>query len=76
MFIYESKDIRDRLIFTIIVLIIVRIGCQVPIPGTDARVIDEVLGGLSTGAFGFFDAMTGSSFSNFSIFGVGLFLRS
>lgn len=69
---FKVKDIRDRLIFTIVVLIIVRIGCQIPVPGTDSAVIQEVLGGLTTGAFGFFNAMTGSSFANFSIFALNI----
>ncbi len=69
---FKVKEIRNKLIFTIVILIIVRIGCQIPLPGTDASVIDEVLGNLKTGGFGFFDAMTGSSFSNFSIFALNI----
>ena len=66
---FKIKDIRDRLIYTIIMLIIVRIGCQLPLPGTDRAVIQQVLGGLG---FGFFDAMTGSSFSQMSIFALNI----
>lgn len=69
---FRVKEIRDKLLFTIVILIIVRIGCQIPLPGTDSSVIEEVLGGLSTGAFGFFDAMTGSSFSRLSIFALNI----
>lgn len=69
---FKVKEIRNKLIFTIVILIIVRIGCQIPLPGTDASVIQEVLGNLKTGGFGFFDAMTGSSFSNFSIFALNI----
>ena len=69
---FKIKEIRKRIIYTIVMLIIVRLGCQLPLPGTDAAVIKEVLGGLSTGAFGFFDAMTGSSFSSMSIFALNI----
>ena len=69
---FKVKEIRKRILFTIVMLIIVRIGCQLPLPGTDANVIKEVLGGLSSGAFGFFDAMTGSSFSTMSIFALNI----
>ncbi len=69
---FKIKEIRKRIIFTIVMLIIVRIGCQLPLPGTDADVIKEVLGGLSSGAFGFFDAMTGSSFSSMSVFALNI----
>ena len=71
---FKIKDIRDRLIYTIIMLIIVRIGCQLPLPGTDTSVIKEVLGGLTgaDGGFGFFNALTGSSFSQMSIFALNI----
>ena len=69
---FKIKEIRRKLLYTIVMLIIVRIGCQIPLPGTDADVIKEVLGGLSTGAFGFFDALTGSSFSSMSIFALNI----
>ena len=69
---FKIKDIRDRLIYTIIMLVIVRIGCQLPLPGTDSGVIKEVLGGLAAGGFGFFDALTGSSFSSMSIFALNI----
>ena len=41
---FKVPEIRKRLLFTIVMLIIVRIGCQLPLPGTDASVIKEVLG--------------------------------
>lgn len=69
---FKVKEIRKRILFTIVMLIIVRIGCQLPLPGTDSNVIQEVLGGLSSGAFGFFDAMTGSSFSTMSVFALNI----
>ncbi len=69
---FKVKEIRKRLIFTIVMLIIVRIGCQIPLPGTDPTVVKEVLGNLAGGAFGFFDALTGSSFSSMSIFALNI----
>ena len=69
---FKIKDIRDRLIYTIIMLIIVRIGCQVPLPGLNSSVLSEVLGSLSENGFGFFDALTGSSFSSMSIFALNI----
>ncbi len=69
---FRIKEIRKRLLYTIVMLIIVRIGCQIPLPGTDANVIKQVLGGLAEGGFGFFDALTGSSFSSMSIFALNI----
>ncbi|SHI49137.1 preprotein translocase subunit SecY [Parasporobacterium paucivorans] len=69
---FKIKEIRNRIFYTFIILIIVRIGCQLPLPGTDADVIKQIMGDFSVGAFSFFDALTGSSFSNMSIFALNI----
>ena len=56
---FRIKEIRQRLFYTFIMLIIVRIGCQLPMPGTTPETIKATTGALRDGAFGFFDAMTG-----------------
>lgn len=69
---FKIKEIRDRLLFTFLMLIVIRIGCQMPIPGTDSDLISEVLSQFGDGAFSFFDAMTGGSFSEYSIFALNI----
>ena len=69
---FKIKEIRKRLIFCIVMLIIIRIGSQIPLPGTDAAVVTEVLGSLTTSGFGFFNALTGSSFANMSILALNI----
>ena len=69
---FKVKEVRKRLIFTFIIIVIVRLGSQIPLPGTDPDVVDEVLGNLSSGSFGFFNALTGSSFSSMSIFALNI----
>ena len=62
----KVKEIRDRIIFTVIILAIIRIGCQIPVPGADSAVIESILSNFA--GLDFFNAMTGSSFERFSIF--------
>lgn len=69
---FKIKEIRSRILYTFVILIIVRIGSQLPLPGTDADVIEQIMGDFSVGAFSFFDALTGSSFSNMSIFALNI----
>lgn len=69
---FKIKDIRSRIFYTFIILIVVRLGSQLPLPGADADVIKQILGNFSEGAFSFFDALTGSSFSNMSIFALNI----
>ena len=69
---FKVKEIRSRLFYTFIMLIVVRIGCQLPLPGTTAESIASVTQNIKNGAFGFFDAMTGGSFENMSIFALNI----
>lgn len=69
---FKIKEIRSRIFYTFVMLIVVRIGCQLPLPGTTAETIASVTGNLKNGAFGFFDAMTGGSFENMSIFALNI----
>lgn len=68
----KVKEIRKGLLYTFLMIIVVRIGCQLPVPNTDPDVIKEVTGQFASGAFGFFDAMTGGSFSEMSIFALNI----
>jgi len=69
---FKVKDIRDRVLFTFLMLIIVRLGCQLPLPNTTAETIQSVTDKYSNGAFGFFNAMTGGSFESMSIFALNI----
>ena len=70
---FKIKDIRKRLFYTIFALIIVRLGSQLPVPGTDPATFSEWFKGqLGGDAFNFLDAFTGGSFSSMSIFALGI----
>ena len=68
----KVKDIRKRLLYTFVMLIIVRIGCQLPLADISSSVVSEVSGEFANGAFGFFDALTGGSFSQMSVFALNI----
>ncbi|MBE5939564.1 MAG: preprotein translocase subunit SecY [Lachnospiraceae bacterium] len=69
----KVKEIRTKLLFTFLMLIIVRVGCQLPIPGTDGEVIANVLSNFAgDGSFNFFSAFTGSTFEQMSLFALGI----
>ena len=56
---FKIKDIRDRIIFTFLMLIVIRIGSQLPIPGVNTEVFSEWFAAQVAGGLGFFDAITG-----------------
>ncbi|MCD8045698.1 MAG: preprotein translocase subunit SecY [Clostridiales bacterium] len=69
---FKIKEIRNRIIFTFLMLIVVRIGSQIPIPGINGEYFAEWFSENSGNAFGFFDAITGGSFENMSVFALNI----
>lgn len=69
---FKIKDIRVRLLFTFLMLIVIRIGCQVPVPGINGDLFREWFASQTGGAFSFFDAITGGSFLDMSIFALNI----
>ncbi len=67
----SSKDVRKKLLFTLLMLIVVRFGSQLPVPGTDATYLQSIIKN-GTDAMGFLNTMTGGSFESFSIFALSI----
>lgn len=67
---FKIRDLRKKIIYTFLVLIIVRIGCQLPVPGVDATVISEWFS--KNNSLDFFNQLTGGSFSQMSIFALNI----
>ncbi|MDR1616523.1 MAG: preprotein translocase subunit SecY [Syntrophomonadaceae bacterium] len=62
-------DLRRKLLFTLFMLLIFRIGAHVPVPGIDASKIQEMLSGQ---LFGFFDVISGGAFKRFTVFAMSI----
>lgn len=69
---FKIKDIRNRIFFTFLMLIVIRIGCQIPIPGVNSELIANWFASQGTDAFNFFDAITGGSFLQMTIFALNI----
>lgn len=67
---FKIKDLRKKMLYTFFTLIVVRIGCQLPVPGVDASVITEFF--ESQSSLDFFNQLTGGSFSQMSIFALNI----
>ncbi len=67
----KIKDLRKRIGFTFLMLIVVRIGSQLPIPGVDPDVFSQLFSS-SGDAMNFFDAITGGSFEEMSVFALNI----
>ena len=67
----KIKDIRKGLLFTFFMLIVVRLGSQLPVPGVSSDVFKQLFSGVGD-AMNFFDAVTGGSFEQMSVFALNI----
>ena len=68
---WKISDIRKKIIFTLLMLVVFRIGSNIPVPGMDRAVLAQVFDG-ETGLFALFDLFSGGAFSNFTIFALSI----
>ena len=68
----KVKDIRKKLLFTLFILIITRLGSQLPIPGIDSQRISEYLNSLLGDSFNLLNSFTGGSFESMSVFALNV----
>tara|TARA_B100000003_G_C10934138_1_gene372477 strand:+ start:254 stop:1582 length:1329 start_codon:yes stop_codon:yes gene_type:complete len=70
--IFTIPELRSRIIFTLSVLIVVRIGAHIPIPGVDGEILALAFDNLKSGLFGLFNTFVGGAFSQASLFSLGI----
>lgn len=68
---WKIVEIRKKIIFTLLMLAVFRLGSNIPVPGMDRAVLADVFSG-DTGLFGLFDLFSGGAFSNFTIFALSI----
>ena len=70
---FKIKDIRKKLFYTFMMLVVVRLGSQLPVPGVNRDYFSNWFASQqSNGAFNFFSAFTGGSFERMSIFALNI----
>ena len=70
---FRIKDIRKKLLYTFMMLVVVRLGSQLPIPGVNREYFSNWFASQQgNGAFNFFSAFTGGSFEKMSIFALNI----
>jgi len=69
---FHIEEIRNKMIYTFLMLFVIRLGAQLPTPGVDATYIQNFFAGQSNDTFNFLNAFTGGSFTSMSIFALGV----
>lgn len=67
---WKVKDIRSKILFTVLLFVIYRLGAFIPVPGVDVNYIANAVNEMEI--LGFLNLFSGGSFSSFSIFAMGI----
>ena len=68
----HSRDLRNRIFFTIIILSIYRLGTYVPLSGIDPFALQEVMASSQKGLMGMFNVFSGGAVKRMAIFALGI----
>ena len=67
----KIPDLRKKIVFTLLMLVIFRIGTAIPVPGINVDVIKQMVS-EQAGILSFYDIVAGGAFSNFTIFALSI----
>ena len=68
----QAKDLKNRIIFTILILIIYRLGTYVPLAGIDPTALKEIMASSQKGLLGMFNMFSGGAVTRMAIFALGI----
>ena len=68
----QTNDLRNRILFTIFILAIYRLGTFVPLPGIDPEQLQIMMDGNQKGLLGMFNVFAGGAVSRMAIFALGI----
>lgn len=67
---WKIKDVRKKILYTLMMITVFRIGAKIPVPGVDSDVIKSMVGDNSL--LSLYNMLTGGAFSNFTLFALGI----
>jgi len=70
--IFKIPDLKNRILFTLGILVLYRIGCHLPMPGINAVALTEWFSQSRNTLFGLYDVFAGGAFSRAAVFGLGI----
>ena len=68
----QAKDLKNRIFFTILILIIYRLGTYVPLAGIDPLALKEIMSSSQKGLLGMFNMFSGGAVTRMAIFALGI----
>ena len=68
----KTPEVRKKLLYTLLLIVVFRLGCFITVPGVDAIKLGEAMSSSSNGISGLIDLISGGAFSRFSIFAMSI----
>ena len=68
----QASDLRKRILFTIVILVVYRLGTYVPLAGIDPLALKEIMAGSQKGLLGMFNMFSGGAVTRMAIFALGI----
>src|SRR5258705_13732414 len=69
---FRIEELRKRVLFTLALLAVYRIGAHIPTPGINGAVLDQIFSAAQGTALGIFDLFSGGNFRRLTIFALGI----
>ncbi len=69
---FSTPEVRKKLLYTLLLIVIFRLGCYISVPGVDSIALNEALSGGTDGIAGLIDMISGGAFSRFSLFAMSI----
>ena len=66
-----TPEVRKRLLYTLLLVVVFRLGCYITVPGVNSITLNEAMGS-SSGIAGLIDMISGGAFSRFSVFAMSI----
>lgn len=68
----KTPDVRKKLLYTLVLIVIFRLGCYITVPGVDVVALTNSMQDASTSLVGLIDLISGGAFSRFSVFAMSI----
>ncbi len=69
---FKTPDVRKRILYTLLLIVLFRLGCYITIPGVDTVALGEAMSASNNGMAGLINLISGGAFSRFSIFAMSI----
>ncbi len=69
---FKNKEVRNKILITLALLFVYRLGCWLPVPGIDVAVFSQAVGTDQTTLFGLMSAISGNALSNAAFLAIGI----